>query len=205
MKAVLSNMAMPQLIHQEDLNMAFVLKWKKVAEMALRNKKLTPIRMENHVYPLFHCATSKTSGVWFISGDRSKVDYLYAYFNAKVDRKTAVIEALAYLFTEDVRGVTKEVFFSYLLPYSKFVVTDSMYTPDAERWFGAEYVYAFCSNGAFNNGYKVYAFELSKGKTTNYRQVLTIDEFNKMKDGYWGLSGVHQKYRFAIEQVTIKS
>lgn len=187
-------LAMPQLIPQDKLSLGYVNGWKLEAEKALRlGRHITQYEMDSRSAVLFHWAKSSVSGVWFIALDGKSVDYLYAYQSIKLEGIHRASEALAYLFTDDVRGVTKEVFFDRLLPNQKFVVTDSIYTPDGHRWFKTEYAYAF------RKGYKVYAIDLTAKKYQHVRQI-DKEEFVKLQPLYWGLDDAHQKYRFAIEQ-----
>jgi hypothetical protein len=195
MKIYKTELAMPQLIPQDQLSMQYVNKWKADAEKALRlarNITLHKLEPEYQESTLYHWAKSSTSGVWFISLDGKSVDYLYAYQSIRLDNsgQHKAAEALAYLFNPSVRGVTKGVFFNHLLPSQKFVVTDFMYTPDGHRWFEAEYVHAF------GLGYKVYAIDMT-GKTK--LEQITEEQFWALQTQYWGLDAKHQKYRFAIK------
>ena len=182
--------AMPQLIPQSLLNLAYVNKWKVYAEKYLAKGTISPVEMPGTKYPLYHIKKSAVSGVWVISLDGKTVDYIYAYSSFRLKGKHKASEALAYLFNPQVRGVTKEVFFDFLLPELTFVVTDSVYTPDGHKWFQAEY------NWAFARGFNVYALDLTKKV-----ELVQIDKeaFYKLQPLYWGKDKIHQKYRFAIE------
>lgn len=195
--------AMPQLIPQDKLDMDYVNGWKQDAEKALRlGRHLTPHPMQSRPTTLYHWAKSSVSGVWFIAEDGKSVDYLYAYQSIRLEGVHRASEALAYVFNADadmgssgIRGVTKEIFFDYLLTDQKFVVTDSIYTPDGKRWFQAEYSHAFAAHAK----YKVYAIDLGAARGSRIRPV-TWDEFRQLQPLYWGQDTAHQKYRFAIEQ-----
>jgi hypothetical protein len=181
--------AMPQLIPQDDLNDDFVWEWKKTAELALKRRyRLTQQAMQTGDI-LYHHEKSKTTGVFFLAADGVHVDYLYAYKSINIQGKPTAAEALAYRFSDDVVGVTKEVFFDFLLPYCKFVVTDSVYTPDGHRWFKAQY------NWAFGRGMKVFGLDM-KEKTFF---PINKETFLFFQHSYWGLDNAHQHYRFAIE------
>lgn len=191
--------AMPKLIPQSELDIAYVNKWKKAAENHLKYKKPSPIEGFTTSYPLYHLATSNTRGVWYISEDGKTIDYLYAYQSIKLQKPKAA-EALAYLFSPGggpnyelgVRGVTRDIFFNYLLPQQKFVVTDSIYTPDGYRWFQSQYAFAFRTAG-----YVVYAWDMKRNEV---RQIAK-EEFKSLQTAYWGETDEHQLYRFAIELV----
>ena len=186
--------SMPQMIPQSGLNQAYVDNWRRYAERALRGWKkdnvLSPVVRKSTKFTLYHKKKSNTSGVWFLSEDAKKIDFLYAYSSAPIFGKPHSVEALAYRFSEYTRGQIRDVFFDYLLPNSGFVVTDSQYTDDGHRWFQAEYVHAF------NNGYKVYAIDLG---VDMHARLINVDEFWALQDKYWGQDDEHQKYRFAIE------
>lgn len=183
----------PQLIPQDQLDMAYVNKWKALAEKSLRIKRnVSTHNLRYRDYPLYHWKKSSVSGVWFIAIDGKTVDYLYAYESLRLEGIHKASEALAYLFNEDVSGVTERVFFEHLLPDLKFVVTDSIYTPLGHRWFRAEY------NDAFGRGYNVYAIDLGLGKGQKIRRI-NKSEFDELQSLYWGKDTQHQKYRFAIE------
>jgi hypothetical protein len=193
MKIYKTELAMPQLIPQDQLSMQYVNTWKADAEKALRlGRGLTEHPLRNRTYPVYHWAKSASSGVWFISLDRKSVDYLYAYQSIRLDNsgQHKAAEALAYLFNPDMRGVTEKIFFDHLLPGQTFVVTDFMYTPDGRRWFEAQY------NDSFGRGYNVYAIDMT-GKTK--LEQITEEQFRELQTQYWGLDAKHQKYRFAIQ------
>lgn len=188
--------AMPQLIPQGELNMAYVNKWRKLATDAKKrgSVKAHLLSPSDELNPtvLYHYKKSGSSGVWFFWDNVNQVvTYLYAYTSISLAQKPRACEALAYLFDTSVRGFTKEVFFDYLLPDQKFVVTDSQYTPDGKRWFEAEYAFAFRSK------LKVYALDLTKKEI----ELTLIDSktFRELQELYWGEDDLHQQYRFAIE------
>ena len=183
--------AMPQLIDQDDLSMDYVNKWKRETEGALkRNNHISSHKLENRNFPLLHWERSANTGVWFVSVDGKSLDYLYAYKSISLGKKPRAAEALAYVFTPNGRGLMPKVFYNHLLPYSKFVVTDYMYTPKVHDWFEAEY------NEAFGRGYKVYAIDLTNKFSM---KEITKEEFDELQPLYWGQTTKQQKYRFAIE------
>lgn len=184
--------AMPMLIPQDQLNMKYVETWRKRAEYALRRNSVTKVKLTTHPIPLYLYKRSTNSGVWFASTDGQSVDYLYAYQQLKVSNHPRAAEALAYLFNPDVRGLTREVFFDFLLPDRKFVVTDSMYTEDGKRWFEAQYMLALSHPEA----YTVYAVDL---KSNSLKSIFSKEEFHQLQPKFWGRSVTHQKLRFAIE------
>lgn len=181
--------AMPQLIPQDELNDEYVWEWKKTAELALKRKHHVSQHAMQTGDILHHYEKSKTTGVFFIANDGTHVDYLYAYKSINIEGKPSAAEALAYRFSDDIAGVTKEVFFDFLLPCCKFVVTDSVYTPDGQRWFKAQY------NWAFGRRMKVF------GLDTKEKTFFPVDRetFLFLQHSYWGLDDAHQHYRFAIE------
>ena len=190
--------AMPQLIQQKDLSLRFVIKWKNIAEKSLRMKKALLTPETELVYPLYHYQTSSVAGVWFISIDGVHVDYFYMYKSIKLagleeHKVFKAAEALGFLFNDQVVGVTRSVFFDHLLPSQKFVVTDSMYTPDGHRWFKAQY------NLAFARKYKVYAIYLKARDAKNSIFEIDLNSFPNLQISYWGMSDEYQHYRFAIE------
>jgi len=184
-------LAMPQLIPQSKLNPDYVEGWRKYAASALKNANLTPIKMQTMPYLLYHKRKSNTAGVWFISQDGITIDYLYAYQSVQIKGQPKASEALAFRFAKRfVRGVTKEIFFDHMLPDLRFIVTDSMYTPDGLGWFEAEYIYAY------HVGHKVYAIDMRDQASLHQ---ITEKEFDGLQPLYWGMDDLHQQYRFAIE------
>ena len=189
-------LAIPQIIPQDDLGMDYVNKWKKFALSGLECGKLEPVHMPARPFDsnkLYHYLKSGSSGVWFLVNRKREIAFLYSYQSVDISREPQAAEALAYLFDEHTRGYIRDVFFDHLLPYSKFVITDFIFTPQCHRWFQAEY------NHAFSTGRLVYAIEILDKRTQSVRQI-DRDEFDRLKPLYWGLDTAHQKYRFAIEQ-----
>lgn len=194
-KQLQAELAMPQLIEQSDLDMTYVNKWKLRAERYLKHGEPKPIKMPSRpldTYKLYHYQKSGSSGVWFIVNKRNEIGFLYAYQSVKIGDIHQAAEALAYTFDKSLRGYIRDVFFDHLLPNSKFVVTDFMYTPDGHKWFEAEYAFAF------STGLNVYAIEIVSKREQTVRQI-DRDEFTQLQSQYWGMDDEHQKYRFAIE------
>jgi len=191
LESLYQELAFPQLIPQDKLNIEYVNKWRNDAEKALRIGRHVSIHdIKNRDFKVYHWRKSSVSGVWFVAIDGKTVDFLYAYQSLRLNEVHRASEALAYSFNpEQVAGVIGKVFFDHLLPNLKFVVTDSLYTPDGHRWFLAEY------NEAFGRGYKVYAIDLAKNT------IVRIDKkkWSDLQPLYWGKDEAHQKYRFAIE------
>jgi len=127
----IQELALPQLMPQDELNMQYVDNLKQETEQALLlNSCITLHKLEPEyaAETLYHWGKSTVSGVWFISLDGKTIDYLYAYQRILLNGKIRT-SALPYLFNPHVRGVTKGIFFNHLLPDQKFVVTDFIYTP----------------------------------------------------------------------------
>lgn len=196
MSTKVPEVALTQIIPQDDLNFDYVNRWKNEAEIALKtNRNITQItRYKSPGANLFHWKKSSVSGVWFFSRDNISIKYLYAYQGLQLNGIPKAAEALPYIFYNDslehdqVRGVTRTVFFDHILPDQKFVVTDSIYTQDNKRWFDTMY------DNAFIWGHKIYAIELP----TSVISEISPEEFYTLNSLYWGQDTEHQKYRFAI-------
>ena len=182
--------AMPQLIQQDQLSMAYVNGGTTKALNAYRYKHLTKIALKDSSLAFYHYKQSSLTGVFFaMSKDLTDVAYLYSYTRCVIGGKPKAAEALAYRFLPEAYGLMKEAFFSHLLPIVGFVVTDYMYTPDGHKWFMAEY------RVAFSRGYNVYAVDLTSNNVTQ----VTEAQFDALQTLYWGDSDKFQNLRFAIE------
>jgi hypothetical protein len=179
---------MPVVISQDELDLAHIQKWVNFIHSKLKANAYTSCKMKTVDRRLYHVKKSETSGCYFLTKDLYTIDYLYAYTSVSVQGEPKAAEALAYLMEKTLRGVTREVLFDHLLPRCKFVVTDSLYTPDGERWFHAAYTLAFAKK------YKVYALDLKR----NLFLKVNRQEFDFLLPSFWGRSSSFQTYRFAI-------
>lgn len=182
--------AMPQLMETDQLKRAYVAKWRKFAKERLKFGTVSIHKIKGQPYRLYS-ATRQGRGVFFISQDGKTIDYLYGYQVVSVKGKASAYEALAYRFNPDVKTVSLRVFFDHLLPELKFVVTDSLYTPEGYDWFRKQYSYAFDHPAK----YQVYAIDTA----TNFSLKINQEEFQLLTSSLWGHSEPFAKYRYAIE------
>lgn len=198
--------AMPQLIPVLQGSDKFVQKWKTACEGVLRNgmnsSRVIPIKIpgmsDQGPGKVFHWEKKRDfeEGVYFATEDGKSVDFLYYYQGLQIlipSRKN-VCEALAFRFNPDAkytRGLLPILFFKFLLPSAKFVVTDSIYTKDGEeRWFHPQYREAL----AHPHQYSVYALDTTNREITE----ISLDQFWALQPRYWGSTEEFQRYRFAI-------
>lgn len=181
--------AHPQLIHQDQLQRSYVEEWKKFAETQLKLGTLRILRTKDK-WSLYH-VTKKGRGAFFVSEDRKTVDYLYGYRTLKLKGKNQAYEALAYKFNPMVGGIAKEIFFNFMLPELKFIVTDSIYTPKGHDVFQNQYAYAF----QHPNKYNVYSIDTKSGGVDRVLK----EDFYSLTPEKWGEEDPFANYRFAIE------
>ena len=141
--------------------------------------------MEHHIF-LFKRNVS--SGVFFISNDHHTIDYLYAYESVVVQKHRRAVEALLYNFHPTTKGASNEVFFEWMLPEFKFIVTDSVYTPSGKKWFEHQY------SQAFSRGLKVWLINVND----NTSRQIDKEFFDVYGDLYWGSEESFKNNRFAI-------
>ena len=148
---------------------------------------------------LWHAKRSRTTGVYFAVGANEKVDFVYDYKSLRVLGKQHAAEALAFRWDDPSRpgpggnrGFTRPVYFDLMLPRFGFVVTDSMYTADGERWLLAQYAEAFRSP----NKYAVYLVDTKLGSVT---PIQSWEEFSSRYASWWGFTEDFRQFRFAIE------
>ena len=197
--------ALPQLIPVLHGSDQFVRKWKRACENILRNgmnsSRVTELDIpgvsKTALGKVYHWEkkTGNEEGMYFASENGKSVDFLYYYCKVRILHleKKAVAEALAFRFNENAlytRGLLPILFFDFLLPRVKFVVTDSVYSMDGQRWFYPQYRQAFANPGK----YTVYALDTS---TLSVAEV-TNDQFQALQSRYWGSTEEFQRYRFAI-------
>lgn len=136
-------MSMPQIIPQSELSMTYVESLRKEAMSAWKRRsqttKVSQHRLTDSHFELFLFRKSAKSGIYFVIHE-NKVGFLYAYQAATLPNPdgsspkfASAAEALAFSFDENVVGVIKNIFFDFLLPAQKFVVTDSIYTPTGSQ------------------------------------------------------------------------
>jgi len=182
-------LAMPQLIPQNELNQSFVRKWRSLAEKALIQKPNMPwfqmLDSEDHIF-LFK--RNASSGVFFVSNDHKKVEYIHVYENVTVKGHRKAAEALLYNFGATTKKLSDEIFFEWMLPEFKFIVTDGTYTPSGQSWFVHQYAQAFA------RGLKVWLIDLAK----DISKQIDKEYFDTYQFVHWGSEENFQKIRFAI-------
>ena len=198
--------AMPQLLPVLSGSDKFVQKWKTACESTLRNgmnsARVTPLKIpgmsDQASGKVYHWEKKRNfeEGVYFATEDGKSIDFLYYYQGLQLQSpaRKIVCEALAFRFNQDAkytRGLLPILFFNFLLPAAKFVVTDSIYTKDGEeRWFHPQYREALAHPGK----YKVYAVDTLTRSTAE----INLDQFWALQPRYWGSTEEFQRYRFAI-------